>query len=134
MMSSMSMVAPLLENSSSVTPPPLAVSLATQTRRRKGFAVETLGHDAPAPANASPCFHQKHAAEQIRLDVEPVEAPHIARRVCALKMHGAHASSLEILLYETLNIRAISRVGSPASRRLIASFFWCGVSFGGRPM
>jgi len=44
------------------------------------------------------------------------------------------ALSLEIVLCETLNIRAISRVGSPASRRLSASFFWCLVSFGGRPM
>jgi hypothetical protein len=34
-----------------------------------------------------------------------------------------------MVLCETLNIRAISRVGSPASRRLIASFFWCLGSF-----
>jgi len=38
-------------------------------------------------------------------------------------------ASLEIVLCETLNIRAISRVGSPASRRFSASFFWCLVEF-----
>ena len=49
------------------------------------------------------------------------------------KMHSGHGASLEIVLCDTLNIRAISRVGSPASRHLIASRCWCVMSFGGRP-
>jgi hypothetical protein len=49
----------------------------------------------------------------------------VARGVNAIKFNRAHGSNLEIVLCETLNIRAISRVGSPASRRLIASRLWC---------
>ena len=51
---------------------------------------------------------------------------HVVWRVNSTKMRGGHGASLEIVLCDTLNMRAISRVGSPASRRLIASFFWCG--------
>jgi len=45
-------------------------------------------------------------------------------------MGDRHAASLEIVLCETLKLLPMSRIGSPASRRLIASAFWCGVSFG----
>jgi hypothetical protein len=45
-------------------------------------------------------------------------------RIPKLLSNEPRLSSLMVLC-ETLNIRSISRVGSPASRRLIASFFWC---------
>jgi hypothetical protein len=42
--------------------------------------------------------------------------------------------SLEIVLCDTLKSLAMSRIGSPASRRRRASFIWCGVIFGLRPI
>ncbi|MFZ0479816.1 MAG: hypothetical protein WAL71_11750 [Terriglobales bacterium] len=42
--------------------------------------------------------------------------PQFARRVDAAKMHGGHASSLEIVLCETLNIRSTSSSVSSALR------------------
>jgi hypothetical protein len=48
---------------------------------------------------------------------------------------ACHATSLEIVLCDTLNRRAKSAcVAVPSAMALTASAFWCAVSIGGRPM
>ena len=86
-----------------------------------------------ARAHAFLLFDEQDAAEKIEVLVEPRERG-MLRGVDSTKMHAGRGASLDIVLCDTLNMRAISRVGSPASRRLIASFFWCAVSLGGRPI
>jgi len=48
--------------------------------------------------------------------------------------HAVTSTRREIVLCETLKLFPMSRIGSPASRRLITSFIWCGVNFGLRPI
>jgi hypothetical protein len=61
-----------------VTATPLAISLATQIRYCKSPAFEVLSGDPSARADATSLLHQHHAAEQVGLDIDPVEAAHIA--------------------------------------------------------
>jgi hypothetical protein len=54
-------------------------------------------------ADASPFLDQQHAAEQVRLHIEPVEAAHIARRIDPTKIHGGHGASLAIVRGKSTN-------------------------------
>jgi hypothetical protein len=78
--------------------PPLALGLPPQGVKGEGFAVEGFHRHAPACADAAPLLDKQHAAEQIRLHVEPIEAVHVAGRVDAAKMHGVHGASLAIVI------------------------------------
>jgi hypothetical protein len=55
-----------------------------------------------ARRRAAPFLHDGEAAKQIWLHVEPIEAAHVAGRINAGEMHGAHTESLEIVQRLTL--------------------------------
>jgi hypothetical protein len=73
------------------------------------------GHaDAPPLSNEAPC------TEEVRLHVQPVKPVHVPRGIGPVQVGGGHAFNLEIVLWLTLKVRAISRAVSPSwSRRLI---------------
>jgi hypothetical protein len=86
-----------LVNQRHITPPSLALGLSLQGGGGKGFVVVTLGDHAPVRADASPLLDMQDAAEKIGLDVEPVEAALVARRIDPAKIHGGHGSNLAIV-------------------------------------
>jgi hypothetical protein len=77
-----------------ITSPPLALSLPLQGGGGKSFIIVSLGLDLAVCPNAPPLFHQEKAAEQVRLDAEPVKAAHITRRIDVVKFTRIHQASL----------------------------------------
>jgi hypothetical protein len=71
----------------------LAVSLQLQSLDGEGLAVERLDHDTPVRADSPPSFDEQNAAEKIMPNIEEVEAPQVARRIDAAKMHGVHLNT-----------------------------------------
>jgi hypothetical protein len=75
-----------------ISPPSFPFGLSLQGFGGKSLSVVMLSHDAPARANASPLLHKQHAAEEVVLEAELIEAAHVACGVDTMKCDGAHDS------------------------------------------
>ena len=71
-----------------IATPPLALSVSLQSDGGHGFALVKLRHHAPVCADASPLLDKQDMSEKIGLNVEPVEAAHVAGGIDAAKMQG----------------------------------------------
>jgi len=111
---------------------PIVVPLGRAARLA---AIETfVPFRNPKPSRSDTCILPVHAAIE--------SANHQSAKVSTRAFKGAsvtwdnahHVPSLEIVLWLTLYDFAMSRMGSPPSRRRKASLTWWGVIFGLRPI
>jgi hypothetical protein len=109
-----------------ISAPPLSLGLAPYGGEGLCLGRVPFANQAPAArADAASFFDDGETAERVGLHVEPMEVAHVARWIDAVKMHGVHAASLDMVFWLTLELHAVFALPQieirSTSSRLISS-------------